>query len=347
MTIGNDVTLDTTVVDRPIVDGEDAFLAHYLKHHPEENDAPKKEPSDKGEKITNTEVKDDGKPAEEPSEETPEETNEDVAVDDKAKTKAYVSDEGETYTKIKVGDEEHEVPVSQLKRLFGQEASLTQKSQAIAAQQKTVSEDAARYSASTAALLARAEERFAPFAELDFLLLAKDPNISADELSALRTEAQTRFEEVNFLKTEQRQFLAAIKQTQHTALVTQAKAAVKALSDPESPYHIEGWDQKVYDGIRTFALAEGIDQDVINNLVDAPALKIIDMAMKWKASQAKVFTTKVNKTVKSVVKTSRTTTPGNKSTKANVTSAKAQLAKTGSMDDAENAFLALMSKGDD
>jgi hypothetical protein len=347
MTTGNGVTTETTL--DPIEDGEEAFLAHYLKHHPEDEDASKKKPSDKASTAskgdTKHEVKDDGKSAEETSEEALEETEEEETVEKKAKK--YVEEDGETYTKIKVGEEEHEVPVSQLKRLFGQEASLTQKSQAVAAQQKLVEADSAKYAASLTALLTRAEERWEPFAKLDFLVLAKDPSITAEQLSELRNEAQTRYEEVNFLKSEQGNLVTAIQKTQHENLVTQAKAAVKTLSDPESPHHIEGWDQKVYDGIRNFAITAGLDQEVVNNLVDAPSLKILHDAMKYREGLKKVTTQVVNKTVKKVIKTSKTVDGSKHSGKANETTAMAKLKASGSQEDAADAFLARMTKNDD
>src|SRR5271166_5311278 len=61
----------------------------------------------------------------EPSEEAEEETEE------KPKSKKY-ADDSDTYVKVKVGEEEHEVAVKDLKRLWGQEASLTKKSQEVA-----------------------------------------------------------------------------------------------------------------------------------------------------------------------------------------------------------------------
>jgi hypothetical protein len=56
-------------------------------------------------------------------------------------------------------------------------------------------------------MIKRARERAAPFAQIDFLALTKDPNVSAEELTSLRNLAQTAFEDVRFLEQEQGNFL--------------------------------------------------------------------------------------------------------------------------------------------
>src|SRR5574337_877989 len=74
----------------------------------------------------------------EPEEATEEgqETEEDGEDEDPEASKAKKDAGDDVIVKIKVGDKEHEVPVKDLKRLYGQEASLTRKSQEVAAQRK-------------------------------------------------------------------------------------------------------------------------------------------------------------------------------------------------------------------
>ena len=332
-------------------DGEAAFLAHLL---PNGDPDAGKQPSGEGDtedqrrkKPVTQEAEDHDEPeTDETSEETPE--GEEADGDDEAEQKRYVEEDGETYTKIKVGDVEHEVPVSQLKRLFGQEASLTQKSQAVAAKVKEVEQQAQQYTAGLNALLAKAVERAKPYAELDFLALAKMPDVTAEQLHALRQEAQGAMEDVHFLQGELGNFVKAQQERQHADLVTTAKETVKTLSDPTSPLHIEGWSPQVYNEVRQFAIDTGLPAEIANNMVQAPALKLIHMAMLYQKGQKNVTTTKVNKTVKKVVKTSKTMPSTVRTGKGDdAKKAMARLKITGSQDDAEAAFLARFNAADE
>lgn len=277
------------------------------------------------------------------------EADEDLEEDDAtAAKKKYVEDD-ESYTKIKIGDEVHEVPVSKLKTLFSQEAELTTKAQDYTTKRAEVDAEGQKVAASLSVLVARAKQRLEPFGKLDFLALTKDPNISGEDLATLRAEAQERYEEVRFLENELGGFMKELGDRNQASLVAQAKETVKQLADPDSPHHIEGWNKQVYDDIRGFALAEGLTPNVVNNLVEAPALKLLHMAMRYKAGQTKVTTKKVNNTVKQVIKTSRTMNTEQRSGKSgSAEKALAKLRVSGSQDDAANAFYArFKTRGED
>lgn len=332
------VAEDTQALDHDPSDGEASFLAHFLAKDP---DAAKSSESETDEPRKKKPVVDDtDTETEETSDDSPEETEDEDEGEEDAKAKKYVEDD-ETYTKIKIGEEEHEVPVSKLKRLYGQEAALTQKSQALAAKAKEVETQSTHHATALQALTARAIERAKPYATLDFLTLSRDPNISAEQLHALRTEAQERIEEANFLQSELGNYSKAVQQQQHTALVAQAKETVKVLADPTHDLHIEGWNQGLYNDIRNFAIKSGLSADIANNLVDAPAIKLLHMAMKYQAGSKNVTTTKVNKTVKKVIKTSKTMPTAVREGKgSDVAKASAKLKSSGSVDDAADLFLA-------
>ena len=83
-----------------------------------------------------------------------------------------------------------------LKRLYGQEASLTQKSQQLSAQRKQAEDAIQRSDALFQAMLQRAEERFKPYSDVDMLLASK--TMSAEDFATLRKEAQSAQEDVNF-----------------------------------------------------------------------------------------------------------------------------------------------------
>src|SRR5262245_54818629 len=143
----NDTELDET-------GAADLFLRNLAD--PDENKRRASDEDDEDHTEEEPEQPEDGSDDEAP-EETPgdeDDADDDGEPEEKGERK-YADDEG-TYVKITVDDEEHEVPVKDLKRLFGQEKSLTQKSQQVAERRKQVDADGARYLAQTQVLLERA-----------------------------------------------------------------------------------------------------------------------------------------------------------------------------------------------
>jgi hypothetical protein len=250
------------------------------------------------------------------------------------------------FVKVKVGDEEHQVSVKDLGRLFGQEKALTQKSMEVAETRKAVDAELQKNATVTQELLARARQKFEPFAKIDFLLASKE--LSAEDYTNLRTAAAAAYEDVQFLENGLNNYVKEIQTKQNTALVEQAKEAIKVLSGPTEKGGIEGWDEKTYDGLRSFAVSAGLDKQIVNQLVDPVAIKLIHDAMLFRRGQSKVVTTKVNKTPTKVVKT--TTSPASaKEAHGNsaVKKALSNLKKTGTTDDAADAFMARWKDNDD
>jgi hypothetical protein len=326
----------------------DAFMTD-----PEEgDDAPskKKKPSEKVDDEDHEETNQPEADDEEASEETPEdETNEgdeeegqdDDKKDDETKAKKYADDSDETYVKVKIGDDEHEVKVSDLKRLYGQEASLTRKSQEVAEIRKTVEADQAKNIAAYDVMLKRATERANQYRELPWTQLMKDPNVPADQLAALQAEATKALEDETFLKNELDGFMQKVSAEQLKARQTSARDCLQAINTPDSPHHIKGWNEALYNDIRAFATEQGLDKEMVNNLTDPGAFKILHMAMQFKRGASKVVTTKVNKTPTKIVKNSASA-PAARSSAKTVTAKQAatKAIKSGSQDDAINAFLA-------
>jgi hypothetical protein len=311
-------------------DGTDAFLKNFLP-----NDADAAKPSGKGKDEddskqspdTDDEVEAAAKPAEdddEGEEETPQ--------------RKYAEDDDATYVKVKVGDDEHEVSVKDLKRLWGQESALTQKSQQVADARKAVETEQQRYITGTAAMLDRAKARYEPYSKIDFLLASKE--LSAEEYTSLRTEAQAAYDDVVFLHGEVDGLVKQISEKSQTALVEQAKATIKTLSGDPKDGGIEGWSEKLYDDIRAYGVAQGIEQQAMNRLVDASALRLIHKAMLYDRGASKVVTTKVNKTPKKVVKSSTTPDEAKASKGGALSKANERLRREGTVDAAEEAFLA-------
>lgn len=325
---------------------EDELLKRFMPP-----DADKK-PSGEKEKQERTAPEKDDDATEKPDEdedtsaEKPEgDEDEEGDEDDKEGDKKFADEEG-TYVKIKVGEEEHEVPVSELKRLYGQEASLTKKSMEVAEQRKVVTSELEKAAAGSAALLDRARARFEPYSKIDFHLAAKE--LSAEEYTALRNEALAAYEDVQFLEKNVGDVLGQIRQKQETDLVSAARESLKVLSGPAEDGGIEGWNEKLYDEIRAFAVQEGAPADTVNKLVDHWAIRLLHKAMlydrgaKMMQKKSDVKITKVNKTPKKVVKTSvgSNQSDGTNRSADNRDKALKKLRATGSDDAAVEAILA-------
>lgn len=339
--------------DYPEELNEDSFV-NFLLGDPEEGDDadPQDQPSKKPAKEDTTEQANDDDEAndDDASEETPEdedeggedgEGSEDETTDTKAKK--FVEDGDDVYTKVTVNGEEHEVKVKDLQRLYGQEASLTRKSQEVAEERKAVETKRAENIAAYDVLLKRATERADQFRQLPWVALQKDPTVPAEQLEQLVQEARKAVEEETFLKSELGNFMQKVQDEQTAARRTAAKATLDAINNPESPAHIKGWNDALYNDIRQFGVSMGIPAETVNDLTDAGAIKILHMAMQFqKGAQKVVVTKKVDKTPRKIVKNSASS-PAARGTSKQVTakSAVAKAKQSGSMQDAADAFFAL------
>jgi hypothetical protein len=278
--------------------------------------------------------------AEEPSEDT--EETEGEAEKTKAEKK-YADDEG-TYVKVKVGEEEHEVAVKDLKRLFGQEASLTKKSQEVSERTKAAELAQAKSLAALDVMVKRAQETANPYRNVNWAALMKDPTVSAEDVGALQEAAKAAFENEVFLTSQLDGFVQEINAQQAAANQQAAQACIQALKDEKSPTYIKGWDQKLYNDMRSFAVSMGANQQMVDGLADPAAFKLIHMAMQFHKGTQKVVTQKVNKAPKKIVKASTTSSAPSQDTTRVVGRQKAvaNLKKSGgTMDATQDAFMSL------
>jgi hypothetical protein len=335
---------------------ETAFANQFMGEEddstPEEgDDAPVKKPSKKTAVEDDNEQTNDDDEAndEDASDESPEdeaEGDEDGEDQKKAETseKKFADDSDDTYVKVKVGDDIHEVKVKDLQRLYGQEASLTRKSQEVAEERKAIDTKRAENIAAYDVLLKRATERADQYRALPWTQLLKDPDVPADQLQALQAEAAKAVEDETFLKTELGNFMQSVTKEQEAARRTAAQACLKALNDTESPHHIKGWNDALYNDVRQFSTEMGLPVDMVNSITDASAIKLLHMAMQFHRGKSKVVVTKkVNKTPTKIVKSSASA-PATRGTpqQVSVQAAKKQAKQTGSLQDAANAFEAMM-----
>lgn len=264
----------------------------------------------------------------------PEEGDADDEDEAEEQPKAKRADE-DAEVEITVDGETHKVSVKDLKRLYGQEASLTRKSQEVAAKRKEIEDTGAKYALGLERMLKTAEDRYAPYAEIDFLVAAKQ--MDADDFAQLRAEAQAAYEEYNFVKSELDGFVKNLETQRQTVLREQAREAVRVLQDPEKG--IPGWSNALYDEIRHFAVGQGLKEEIVNTIVDPVVIKLLYGAMQH-SKGSKVATEKKAKAApRKVIKSTATPVAQNKGRDK-----LAQLRSKGDIESATEAFLARWSQ---
>jgi len=317
-------------------DAETPSETEESQEEPEEDEDQPEEPEDDDSETEEETPEDDEQEDTEEDEESSEDTEDDDEGDKgKKPSKSYASEEA--LVKIKVDGQEVEASIKDLKRLYGQEASLTRKSQEAAETKKKAEETGQRYYAGLEALLERAKKQAEPYANINFLSLTKDPNVSAEELAALSDAANRAFDNVRYLETELDGVVKKASEERQQAMMTQARETIKILSDPKTG--IPGWSEDMYNDIRKFAVSAGMDSQVVNELVDPVAFRVLHMAMQYqKGKNAVVKTKKVDKTPKRIIKG----TPEEAIKKSKPQPNKQvmdRLYKSGHVDDATEAFL--------
>lgn len=329
-------TQDTEIV--PSEDAEDMFARAWGLKDAEtpskDTDGAKEEDKDDAE---GQDAEDDN----EGSEETP-----DADEDDEGAEEGDDKDEGSTVEvkdehkfKVTVDGEEREFSLGQLKRLAGQEAALTRKSQEVAETRKTLDNQNAALLARSAKALERARAKYEPLSKIDLLAASKDPNVTQEELVAARNAIQTAYDEVRFFEADMTETIKEVQGAQRASLMEEAKEAIKVLSDPEKG--IEGWNESLYGEIRSFAQEQGLPAEVVNTIVSPAAIKLLNMARLYAKGKTKVQSDKSDKkkAPKRIVKGTATAEATKKVTKT----AKGQepmkrLQQSGSTDDAADAF---------
>ena len=268
----------------------------------EETEAEEAEESTEDESTEETEDEEsDTDPDESDEEETEDDTeDEEEGAEDEEESKAKKTLDDDAEVEIKVDNEVKKVSVKELKRLWGQEAALTRKSQEVAAKRKEVEVVEQKLAVSYEKLLNKAKEKWEPYSKIDMLVASKQ--LDADQFAALRQEAQAAWEEFRFVSEEADSFVKQAEAQRQEQLKVAAQEAVKVLKEA-----IPNWNSGLYDNIREYAITLGMDPDVVNNLVDPVALQIIHKARLFDESK-KIATKKKVLTPKKVIKSKASTT---------------------------------------
>lgn len=305
--------------------GEDAFLSSF-----QAEEHPKKLPPATEEEGA---VKD---PVETPE---PEDTSneEDPATGDDEEDP---EDPDNQEIEVKVGDKTEKAKLKDLKRLFGQEASLTQKSQLASERLKEAEAQTTRATTALSALKARAEEAYKPYAELDtasWALLATQ--LTPENFNQLRADAAAAKTNVDYFSTELDGVLRQQAQTTQNQRAKESQEAIRVLSDPEKG--IKGFGKEMYAEMVAFADTHGLGQE-FRMQTNPGVVRILHMAMQYQKSLAAAGRAAV-KVEKAIDKSQRTLKTGSKGTTSGNQTLRAAMQKlrgSGDPDDAAAAFQA-------
>ena len=203
----------------------------------------------------------------------------------------------DTLVELIIDGESKQASIKDLKRLYGQEASLTRKSQEVAAQRKQAEDNIGKTSAILQRLVEQAEQRYKPYSEVDMLLASK--SMEDADFAQLRKEAQEAADNLKFVKEEADAFYKDIQTQQQQQLQEAASNAVKVLQE-----QIPDWNNQLYDDIRAYAVGQGLAQAEVDNYVDPVVISILNKARLY--DQAKqVTTTKKKRVAKKVLKSKK------------------------------------------
>ena len=238
-------------------------------------------------------VDEDDDSLEDPDEDEDEDPDDDTEEDDDPKV---VSEDN--VVDIVVNGESKKVSVKDLKRLYGQEASLTKKSQDLASQRKVTDENLAKTQASYQKLMERAQARHKPYADIDMLVASQQ--MDADTFAQLRQDARQAEDDLRFLNEESGQMMADMQAQQAQATKQAAAECVKVLEDS-----LPDWGNDLYSEIRTYAVKSGLPQDQVDQYTSPEVIMLINKARLYdqskqsaesKKAKAKVTKSKSGKT---------------------------------------------------
>lgn len=309
------ISFDPTDAD---ADGTDAFYANLTgdKEDKKSLTAPQEDATDASE-ADPSEGSDDASEGAEGASEAPEE-----------------ADPNDTDVEIEVGEEKKVAKLSELKKLYRESEALTARTQAATQATQDAETRAALASTALNGLLSRAQERFKPYAELDMLVLAQRMN--TEDFEQLRKDAAAAKAEVDYVQHELSGHLRAEQQRQQQSYQAAAAACKAELEDPVKG--IKGFGPQLYNEMVTFAVAKGLPE--ASQLVSPAALKLVHMAMLYERQQATAKAAEAK--LKAAPQKPSRVLKGGQGTpeKSPSRDALARLRRTGSTDDATDAFLA-------
>jgi len=282
--------------DTPLASVDDAAEAILETWEDADEDQPSEDSQEATEEATDeTEVEDSDETEDEETEEETEEDLEDLDEEEESETddedeeddsedetdddEEQVEIDDETVVDIVVDGETKQASIKDLKRLYGQEASLTRKSQETSSQRKLADEQLQRADASLQAMPSK--------------------QMNSDDFAALRAEAKQAEDDLKFLSEEADAFYDFVKKQNADQKQAQAKECVKVLQK-----ELPEWNNQLYNDIRMYAVSQGLPEDNVNQITDPNAIMLLNKARLFDQTK-KVATVKKAKASKKVLRSKK------------------------------------------
>ena len=263
----------------------------------------------------------------EPNESENIDDDEDADSDD---TSTELSDE--TEVDVIVDGEAQKVSIKNLKRLHGQEASLTRKSQEVAQRRKEADDAISKSSVVMDAMIKKAEEKFKPYKEVDMLLASK--TMTDKDFAQLRKEAQSAQDDLNFLTKEADGLYKDLQEQQKVALSNAAKECVQVLQEA-----IPNWTNNLYNDIRGYAIGQGFNEQEVNNYVDPKVIQILNKARLYDEGKKVAQVKKANPTSKRVLKSKKAPPTPQNQKNVKIQEARKRMRTSTDLDDVAEALM--------
>tara|TARA_R100000951_G_scaffold96983_1_gene86494 strand:+ start:6926 stop:7957 length:1032 start_codon:yes stop_codon:yes gene_type:complete len=286
-----------------IDEAEDAILARWEDAEkepsdPETEDEPEVVEEEDEETTGDLQEETDENEVEEDEETDPDETetkdeDEDDDVEDE---NPVLSDDAQV--EIQVDGETVQASVKDLKRLYGQEAALTRKSQEVAKQRKDAEDSLSKSSVVLQKMLEKAQAKFKPYQEVDMLVASK--TMSTEDFAQLRKEYKAVEEEYKFLNEEADVYYKDLQNQQQTQLQSAAKECVKVLQD-----EVPNWSNQLYNDIRGYAISIGLPENEVNRYVDPKVIQLINKARLYDQGKKVATTKKKNPTSTKILRSKK------------------------------------------
>jgi len=289
----------------------DAILARWedaeKPSEPETEDNPEVEEQEE-ETTSDLQEETEEDEVEEDEETDPEETETDDEDedDDVEDENPVLSDDAQV--EIQVNGETVQASVKDLKRLYGQEAALTRKSQEVATQRKNAEEAVSKSNVILQKMLEKAQAKFKPYQEVDMLVASK--TMSTEDFAQLRKEYKEVEDEYKFLTEEANVFYKDLQNQQQAQLQAAAKECVKVLQE-----EVPNWSNQLYNDIRGYAISIGLPENEVNQYVDPKVIQLINKARLYDQGK-KVATVKKKNTKSTKILRSKKAPVNDKSRKA-------------------------------
>jgi len=256
-------------------DGED------LSNEIEDEDATSEDQNEtevEEDETEDADVDEDDESLEDPDEDTEEEDDDDddTEEDDEGNEPKVASEDN--VVDIVVNGVSKKVSVKDLKRLYGQEASLTKKSQDLASQRKVSDESLVKTQASYQKLMERAEARYKPYADLDMLVASQQ--MDGETFAQLRQDARQAEDDLRFLKEESGQMVSDMQAQQQQANNQAAADCVKVLEES-----LPDWGNELYAEIRTYAVKVGLPKEQVDQYTSPEVIMLINKARLYDQSK--------------------------------------------------------------